>query len=233
MIKVWNGTDWATVDAPFYWNGTTWVHHSFKTWDGEVWQPSTQDSGNVSVASTFYFDVAAPTPSTTWITTSKTFGATWGGTFKGNNSLRTDTSDLYQGYYAAINGNQKALIGFNFGSFPAGSVIVSIQLTMYAAHWYYNGGGTVLIGTHVYPTKPGSWGTGNITEDRQRYAWSSKTGSRTITLSNTIGQEILNGTTKGIALGPSPDTSNYGYYGYFVGTGNSRPSVKITYKYMG
>jgi hypothetical protein len=232
MLKVWNGTAWKSADFPRAWSGTAFKRAKPMVWDGEYWQPQAYNVSSVSLRQDVTFDVAAPTPAATgsWHTGQKSFAATWGGSYRQDNALRTDTTDLYQGLYTAINGNQKSLVGFNVSGIPAGATIVAATLSVTAAHWYSSSGGTLIIGTHSYSNKPGSW-TGAGTGNRQQYAWDTKTGQRSISLTSAVGQDLLEGSQKGVLFGPGLSSSKE-YYGYMVGTGGSRPSLTLKYRWF-
>lgn len=233
MLKIYNGTSWVTIDKPLIWDGTKWSHRGLQYWDGLEWQNQQVLSSNYSTSALLAWNVAAPTvppaPPTQTYTATKSFAAVWSGAYKGSGSLRTDKTDLYQGYVDSNNGNQKSLIGFSVTGIPAGATIVSATMTLYASHWYNNSGGTAVIGTHINTSKPGTWTGAN--PDVLRYAWNTKTGSRTITLGNAIGAALLSGSAKGICLGPGP-TSGSSYYGFFEGTGSLRPTLTLKYQYV-
>ena len=161
-----------------------------------------------------------------------TWNATWSGSYLGDGSHRS-TSYLYQGYYSGYppNGNQKSMIGFNYSAIQSalsGATISSCQIYLYFAHWYYNSGGTAVLGTHnsSASSAPSSWsGSSNR---KQSSGW-PKPGGRWVELGTTIGNELKSGASKGIVIGPGPSTSAT-YYGYAHGVGLSYPpKLKIAY----
>lgn len=160
----------------------------------------------------------------------KTYSATWYQTYAENGSQKTDTT-ANQGFYSSQYGNQRSLVGFDYTAIQAdlaGATITSITLTAYAEHWYLDAGGTAVIGTHNYTSKPSTWADSRVNQNRQQSSGWPKPGKRTVTLSNTIATELGNGTSTGIAFGPGPSTSNV-YYGKFTGSGTNRPSLTIKY----
>lgn len=164
------------------------------------------------------------TPSVQTYTTS--FLATAYQTYNGNNTQKSDTT-ANQGFYSS---NQKSMIFFDYGAILAainGSTIQSMTLTMYAEHWYYNAGGTAVIGTHVLGSAPGTYQSQYVTPDRIRSPGWPKPGWRTVDISS-FANDFKTGGAVGIALGPGPDTS-YTYYGKFTGSGANRPYITITY----
>ncbi|MCX4577937.1 hypothetical protein OHB41_33090 [Streptomyces sp. NBC_01571] len=114
---------------------------------------------------------------------------------------------------------------------PSNATVTDAKLILNASWWYNNSGGTAVIGTHNKTSEPSSWSSSGVNDDRFRAGWSSKTGSKTIDFSNSIGQEFADGTAKGFAFGPGPSTSKE-YYGAFVGAGSSRPVLKLSYKWF-
>ena len=235
MLNVYDGTTWRAGERLLVWNGTAWVHRGSYYWDGLIWQNESIISGNYSDTVQTSWSVAGPSapppPPTQTYTATKSFAATWGASYRADGSKRTDTSDLFQGLSSSgsYNGNQESLCGFNVTGIPSGATIVSATLTAYATHWYNNSGGTAVIGTHTYASAPGS--SPSTTDDRLRYVWNTKTGQRTITLGNTIGAALLNGSAKGICFGPGPSGSTT-YYGSFAGTGSYRPTITLKYQWV-
>jgi hypothetical protein len=97
------------------------------------------------------------------------FFATWYQTYKETGAQKTDTT-ANQGYYSSSDGNQRSLVGFDYAAIQAalsGATITSIKLTAYAEHWYLNAGGTAVIGTHSYTSKPSTWADGSVNQNRQ------------------------------------------------------------------
>ena len=235
MFLVYNGTDWVSSDLTLVWDGTEWKHRPSHYFDGLEWQTDAILTDTYRMTSTTMWNVSGPSvppaPPTQTYTATKSFAATWGASYRADGSKRTDTDDLFQGLSSSgsYNGNQESLCGFSVSGIPAGATIISATLTAYATHWYSNGGGTAIIGTHTYSSEPGS--SPSTTEDRLRYTWNTKTGSRTISLGTTIGGQLLSGTAKGICFGPGPSGST-AYYGSFAGTGSYRPSITLKYQWV-
>lgn len=238
MLNVWDGAKWVSVEQPLVWDGSAWVHRSPYYFDGTDWQPSALFAGSYSIKTGLAWSIAAPTapappppPPTQTYTATKSFAAVWGASYRSNGSKRTDKTDLYQGYVDSFNGNQKSLCGFSVTGIPSNATIVSASLSLYANHWYNNSGGVAVIGTHNKSSEPGSWSSTGTNDNRVRYTWDTKTGRRTINLGTTIGQEFLDGTTKGLMFGPGPSTS-HSYYGYFEADGSMRPVITLKYSWV-
>lgn len=161
-----------------------------------------------------------------------TFRPTWAQGYSGSNSFVSGT-DLGHGYYDSTWGNQRSLIGFDSAAMKktlSGATIKSCTATLYAKHWYNNSGGTAIIGTHNYTSKPGSWADSRVNQDRMRSTSWPKPGLRTIDLGVTIGNEFKSGTSTGLALGPAPSTS-WTYYGRFANITDTKNAPFITIKY--
>lgn len=164
-------------------------------------------------------------------TYTKTYSCTWSGNYNGSGTRLTTNNDVFQGQYDATNGNQKSMIGFDYTTIASdltGATITKVQLTMTDKHWYYNDGGTAIVGTHnqAVSSAPSTWsGTSSI----NTYASWPKGGTLAVVLNNSIGTAIQAGTAKGIVLGPGTSTNKL-YYGYFAGQNStSRPKLTITY----
>lgn len=163
-----------------------------------------------------------------------TYTSTWSGSYNGSGGRRTDTSNIYQGFFSSNEGNQKSLVGFNHAQIQSdltGATVTKTEVYLYYAHWYFNAGGTAVIGTHnlsntsAPSTFPGSGTTANRV---QSSGWTPATG-KWVTVSNTIGNELKAGTTKGLMIGPGPSTSQT-YYGYANGaTQSNSPKIRVTY----
>ncbi|MGZ4745612.1 MAG: hypothetical protein ACXVYY_00880 [Oryzihumus sp.] len=170
----------------------------------------------------------SPTPTTSVKTYVSTITANWTQSFRGNGSLRTDTTDAVQGYYSA-NGDQRALIGFpSVTSMLSGAKVNKVEVYLYANNWWYNSGGTAIIGTHANASPPGYFV--NATPDRVQSASWPKPGGRWVTLPSSAWDQFRTGAARGICVGPSGGT-NLTYYGRFNGAGASsyKPLLRITY----
>ena len=95
--------------------------------------------------------------------------------------------------------------------------------------YYYTGLDTYICGASSLPaTRPTSFSTDNVDEiklsDKINF---SKGGTQIITLNNTAIQKIQNGSIDGFRL-LSPTGNTVTDYGYFSGTGTTRPYIEIT-----
>jgi len=164
---------------------------------------------------------AAPTTPTVRTYTA-TYSSTGSGTYKGDGTKRTDTSDVVQGYNS-YNGDGKGLWIFpSVTGILSGATVNKIEVYAYANHWYYNSGGTALIKLHGYTSVPASspaYTTAGISSN-----W-PKPGGRWVTIPSTFYAGFKSGTYRGILMGPSGGT-NLLYYGRFNGSG---AKLRVTY----
>lgn len=184
----------------------------------DTFTPTGQDSGN--------------NPYTTY---SKTYSATWCGRYNGTGGRISSNSDIYQGQYDSTNGNQRSIIGFDSAQIRAdlaGATIKKVELTMKNKHWYFNSGGTAVIGTHNSTATSAPSSCPALRTDLNAFSGWPKGATWTVTLDNTdFGVALRDGTARGICIGPGNTTSQV-YYGYFAGSNDStnKPKLKITYE---
>lgn len=141
-------------------------------------------------------------------------------------------AECYQGYYSSTNGNQFSLIAFDYSQIQndlSGSTIDKVELYLNNNHFYLNNGGEALIGTHNESSVSGDHPSSDVLDDRISTPFFAKGEAKWVTIPNSIGEALRNGTRKGIALGPASSNSNNDY-GYFAGNGQSgEPRLRITY----
>lgn len=136
--------------------------------------------------------------------------------------------EMYQGYFSSTNGNQYSMVRWDTGSDLTGSTINRVRILLKNTHSYLNSGVTAYIGSHNQSNLNGSHLSSEIT-----------TGLTTVDfvlgqqlwfdVNVSLGQGLRDGTKKGIAIGPAPNTSQNNY-GYFAGVGQANPPVlEVTY----
>jgi hypothetical protein len=153
-----------------------------------------------------------------------THEASWGASWRGTGTKRTDTSDLYQGQFSSTNGNQRSACGFaSRASSWSGWTITKVEVYVYAAHWGPDNGGTLILGSHNVASEPGTFPSKT---HRQNVAWSAKTGGKWIDVTS-WGKGFATDAIDGLTFGPGSSTATE-YYGYLTGTGTNRPKVRIT-----
>ena len=136
--------------------------------------------------------------------------STGGQTYKGNGALRTDTTDVIQGYQGS-NGNMYGMFYFpsDMQSVLGSAYSIDhVEVYMNANHWYNNAGGTALIGFH-------NGGPGARTGPLVAVGGWPKPGGRWVDVSGVGNIQAWNGAGyKGITVGPAPNNSTE-YYGRF------------------
>ena len=143
-----------------------------------------------------------------------------------------DPATCYQGAYPGYGGNQRSLVGFNYGQIEsdlAGASQISGIFGFRPAHAYWNSGLTAVIGAHNYTSKPGSWSAGNVWQNQIRKGSCAADRNYTVNLTSWHCWAFQNGTITGMAFGPAPST-DLTYYGFmYGGTGGGRPYLTFTY----
>jgi hypothetical protein len=175
---------------------------------------------------------STPTQKSTY---TKKWYATWSRSYEGDDSTRFDDSPyMYQGSYDSSSpGNQKSLAGFDWKNIAAtlkGADILECYITIKNAHARWNKGLYAQVGTHDYISKPSTWNGSVVVERRYGKKWVVEGGTLTINTGIQLGKEFLNGSTRGISIGPEA-TNDHDNYGYFYGASHSaRPYITIKYR---
>lgn len=148
----------------------------------------------------------------------------WKESYKGNGDRRNDSDHLFQGYFADQYGNQKSALGnisWTVNGTPPvdayGFRVTSCKFLFNPLSWY-NNNGTLVVGTHTSSstTIPTTWGSiGGKDDDRQRIDVRANNTVLTRDIGSVIGNELYNGTAKGILLGPGP-TASKNWWGSFA-----------------
>lgn len=167
----------------------------------------------------------------------KTYSANGSASYQGDDDIRSGIGEVYQGQYSSTNGNQYGVILFPYSTIASdltGATINKVEVYLNNNHWYYNSGGTAIIGYHNSATTPSSFtypsSTDNITRSSFTYGQ-----AKWVTVDNSIGTAFKNGTAKGILMGKGQTaggtlSTDKLYYGYFAGNGQSgEPQLRITY----
>lgn len=150
----------------------------------------------------------------------------------GTNRGSFSNGHAYQGYYSSTNGNQ-----FSITTFPAstiqsdlsGATITKTEVFLNNLFWYYNSGGTAVVGYSSISNISGNVNYSNVTPNVNSFSGWGYGASQWVTVNNSIATAFQNGTAKSIALGQGPSTDHI-YYGYFAGFGQSgAPQLRITF----
>jgi hypothetical protein len=157
--------------------------------------------------------------------TSRTIEATraWEACYRSDGSKRSDTNDLYQGYYSGTNGNQRSLVGFNY-SIPAGATVTKVEVYLNNAHFGSAAGGQAVVGSHSKASEPATWTGSGVSDDLKRFTM-ARYATGWFDITSAVKAIIQSGTMKGIAIGPAPSTA-LTYYGSFKG-GTTRLRITI------
>ncbi len=203
--------DSSMVDVPIKkWDSSAWVEPEVKKWDGSKWVVLNQQSYT------------------------KTWNTTWTQTYRESGTKRTDDrgGKICQGQYASEPwGIMRSLIGFDNGTTIhdelAGAKITDVKLYLKNEHWYYNSGGTVVLGYHNHSTEPDTFSHSNY--DQKRQAYSARGQAQWIDMPLRLGEGIRDGNYKGVSVYINSTSMNY--YGIFYGNsdGSYQPQLKITY----
>ena len=210
--------------------GSSWPGFLLVEDVGPVGQGGFMKQGQVSLGGGTPFGSTTPVapPATEKREVTRTYGATWGRTWRESGSVRTDVgSTLVQGR-AAVSGSTRnySAIGFPpaLGEDLAGAAVSKIVLEMYAEHWWGTSG-TAIIGVHGSASLPASF-----EHSGALYVAGWRRGERKlVTLPAAWYPAFASGTNKGITLGGGASTAST-YYGKFAGYNTSKaPKLHVTY----
>lgn len=161
--------------------------------------------------------------------------ATWTRSWSnGGQTVRYTNGELVQGYYNdGVNGDQVAAFGYNTAdirSALANATITTVQVYLYAHHWYWNSGGQVRLRTHnvdetdTYPQVSATISAPTM----------GKPEGRWVTLPTSVGDGFKNGTIRGFALDARDIARNLTNYGRFDGIGwGSPPRLRVLFRAAG
>lgn len=159
-----------------------------------------------------------------------TYGCADSSSFQQSGTNR-GVQEMYQGYYSGTNGNQYSMVRWDTGIIGpnlAGATIDRVRILLKNTHSYLNSGMTCYVGSHNQSNLNGSHSSGQITTGLATVAF-SKGQQLWFDVPVSLGEGMRDGTKKGIAIGPAPNTSQ-NHYGYFAGFGQSNaPQIEITF----
>ena len=155
-----------------------------------------------------------------------------GGTYRGNGTLRTDTTDMRQGYVGQQNGDQHGIALFTGNAVSgetdktiaaalSGATIRKVEVYLYANHWHSSSGGTAMISAHSLTAMAST--TPNTAKVLSA-GW-PKPGGRWVDITS-----IFDSSKRGIWVGKT-GSSSLTTYGWFNGAGASsnKPRLRATY----
>lgn len=166
-------------------------------------------------------------------TYTKTYSATWSRAWDSSLNPVSTNGELRQGYYSSSNGNQRSWVGFDFNQIQSdlsGATVIKVEFYLYYDFWYFNDGGTAVIGTiSSTATSAPSYDGTKDNQDRKRVSFTINQG-KWIDMTSVVGSEFKTGASTGICIGIGPSTSHE-YYGKARGnTETNEPQIRITYK---
>jgi hypothetical protein len=187
-------------------------------------------SGGALVQRSKFSGSADPEPVSTYI---KTYQCTWSRAWNNSGNDVWSTNDtLVQGYWSG-DGQRITWIGFDYSTIISnlsGATVKKVEVYLYYNHWYYNDGGTAIIGTHnSTSTSAPSYDGTKDNQDRKRVSNWGVNVAKWVDITSIVGSEFKTGTSRGIVLGWGPTTS-LEYYGKANGNGQTHePALRITY----
>jgi len=148
-------------------------------------------------------------------------------------STGSSTGFMYQGYHSSgAGGYEWSKFGFDSTQIQAdlaGATITKVELYLKNAHSYWSSGLNLMLGWHndafdgATSRTTGNWNS--LSSE-----WFNKYQGKWVTLNNSVGNQLRDGTMAGFTLG-SPYSGSNNTYGYFDGAYNVYPpQLRITYQ---
>lgn len=170
----------------------------------------------------------------------KTFECTWSQSYGGSGVQKPTWLDsrnvCHQGRYGAPYtdeydwGIQKSMIGFDHAAIRkelAGARIEKVEVYLRNKHFWYFGGGYAVLGYHNSPSRPDRFQY--VVNQIKKEYYTGRGAAKWLEMPTKLGNQLRDGTTKGLIL--YAPTTILDYYGYFYGAGggSSKPKIRITY----
>jgi hypothetical protein len=165
--------------------------------------------------------------------TTNTYNSTWSASWNGFGK-RSGTR-AYQGntLLGDGTGNQYGKIGFNDSAIRSdltGATIDLVELRMSNEHSWFNAGLIGRFGTHNNANEPtgGSSTAGSFNRTQEDF---NKGQTKWFTVPNAFGNELRDGTTRGITTGRTNagNRNDYGYWRGWNSGASTRPQLRITF----
>ncbi len=148
------------------------------------------------------------------VTRTTTVSASWVQSYKGDNSRYSSAGDdrMYQGQQPGSGfGNMRSLAGFgSLATLLSGATVNWIDAYLYFEHWYYNAGGTAVVGVHGHGSEPATF-SHSLASLVTSGGW-PKPGGRWFRLPASTYAGFKSGAYRGISL--LAPGGNYTYYGF-------------------
>ena len=161
-------------------------------------------------------------------TYTKTWSPSWTQTYFDGGASKASANwngEAAQGYYNATTGYMKGLVGFpSMTAELSGATIKKIEVYVFAEHWWYGAGGTLVLGTHgsATTTAPATYTAG--TSDLVRKKLGRGQGAW-ITMPSSTHPRIQSGSFRGIMAYIASTSKEY--YGALTG---SKTRIRVTYE---
>lgn len=178
-------------------------------------------------------------------TITKRYIATWGQTYKVDDSQDGSDNYLYHGKPGSSRGSLnvfKALIGFDNDriQFDLAGITASLGVKVSLKAKDTATGGIfdladIALGSHDYDTKPTNWSSSRVDADTNRSALAANTRTTVSCDTGELADALKwqDGSVKGVAIGPPPGANAYIYYAKIFGIGGfnegDKPWIELTY----
>ena len=171
------------------------------------------------------------TPETTY---TKTYNATGSRAFRGDNSIHSTNGEIAQGDGGFGNGDMKSWVGFDQSQIQSdlsGATILKVEFYLYFFHWYFNAGGTAVIGTHSETNVTSNGYSSGKADSNLKQVGFNRNQGKWVDMTSVVGNDFKSGAATGIMIGPDPGTNQLEYYGKARGnTQSNEPKIRIKYK---
>lgn len=242
--KVTSSSATGSVSFDYSTNNTTWTTASTVTLTSGSAQRSITRSATTYFRARYTASASNYANSTSTVKTltgktlktiTATYACTGARSYDGNNSWRTDTTYLYQGYYSSNWGLQRSIIQFPTTmktDLSTADSITKVEIYLNMLFWGYSTGGTAALGMQSGNSLTS---TSSVVSTVFTTPFTSKSGAAWLDISAQSGVTTLSNWTS--ATTPYRQCALYTsstdgkYYGYAAGYGQTgAPQLRITYK---
>jgi hypothetical protein len=159
------------------------------------------------------------------------FPCTGGATYDVDGDYDTEHQEYYYEGYSDFSGNRTAIMFFNaplIRSTLTGQRVTACAITLDVEQFGHSGEtATLVFGTHNYVTIPSSLNWSRINDNRVQRPDTLRGVVTQFPLGVTIGTELRDGVTTGIALGPGPDDDDVYHAGIVIDGEDTEPVLVI------
>ena len=223
----WLSEAWSFVSYPGYKTSGTWTERYLLTGQKMVDGTATFKSGEVTIEdigpriwASAGINNGGGTVAASPIEYKKTYQANNSSSYQGSGAVYGfDTGHMYQGLSPAGYGSLSSLATFpDMTGDLSGATISRVRAYFYYDHWYYNSGGTALIGVHGFTTLPSTFSHSGVALSSGEWP---KPGGRWVDIPSNYWAGFKSGAYRGLSL---TGDGTYGTYGYA-----QRPILEFTY----